>query len=127
MESTPSINYTELSNSLGATRFKPETKGEWIEITVTSVKEVSTKDGKSGICVEGFERDGSTRDWVAWNRRNKEELLREQPQLFDILRIEYKGTDPAASGPLAAKWFTLKVVERGEADDGDIDFGDSAA
>jgi hypothetical protein len=126
MESSQSVDYSKLSSSLGAERFKPEAKGESITITVTAVREVSTKDGAAGICVEGFEPDGKPRDWVAWNRHNKTELLRVQPQMMDILKITFLGTDPEASGPLAAKWFELELVESEATDDADIDFNSAA-
>jgi len=127
MKSIPSIDYTKLRNTLGAARFKPEAVGEEIVITVTAVREVSTRDGASGICVEGFESDSTVRDWVAWNRHNKEQLLQAEAQLGDVLRIRFLGTDPEASGPLAAKWFELELVESKPAAANDIDFDNEAA
>ena len=96
--SSQSVDYSKLSSSLGAERFKPEAKGESITITVTAVREVSTKDGASGASwVRGFDADNKARDWVAWNRHNKTELIRAQPQIMDILKITFLGTDPEAS------------------------------
>lgn len=97
---------------LPAVQFKPETPGETIEIRVTEIKPVQTKDGgKTGALVAGVDDDGVTHEWVAWNFHNKAELARERPLPGDQLRITYDGRDPDASNPaLAARWFTLKKL-----------------
>ena len=106
--------YTDGTLDLGSEPFKPEEKGETIEIKVSDVRPIKTKDGeKTGVVVEGIDKDGITRDWCAWNLSNKAELRREQPLPGDWLRITYDGRDPKAQNEaLAARWFTLKKLDR---------------
>lgn len=104
--------YTDGTLDLGTEPFKPETAGEWIEIRVTNIRPVATKDGKNGVVVEGTDSNGRQRDWVAWNLNNKGELRREQPLPGDWLRISYDGRDPNAENEaLAARLFTLEKLE----------------
>ena len=104
---------------LGAEPFKPDTVGDTITIVVDEIRALLTKTGKSGVLIAGTEDDdyGTTREWIAWNLHNKAEVRRERPMYGDRLRIVYDGRDPEATNPeLAARLFTLTILERAKAE-----------
>lgn len=93
--------------------FKPDEPGATLEIRVTDVRGLTTREGKKGALVVGYDAERREWEWVAWNRRAKAELARERPLLGDLLRIIYDGRDDQATNPaLAARLFRLKVIER---------------
>jgi hypothetical protein len=105
--------YEELD--LGPVPFKPEKPGTTLEIRVTDIHAVTTREGKKGAVVVGYDAEGREWDWVAWNRRSKTELARERPDVGDLLRITYDGRDDQATNPaLAARLYRLEVLERKE-------------
>jgi hypothetical protein len=103
--------YDELD--LGPVPFKPEEPGATLDLRVTDIHEATTREGKKGVVVVGYDAEQRLWEWVAWNRRAKAELARERPLIGDLLRIIYDGRDDQATNPaLAARLFRLRVLER---------------
>jgi hypothetical protein len=49
---------------LGSEPFRPETRGEALEIKLTEVRQVETKEDKEGVVLAGVDDHGIERDWV---------------------------------------------------------------
>src|SRR4051794_1849806 len=87
---------------LGPVPFKPEEPGTTLELRVTDIHGITTREGKNGVVVIGCDAEGRSWEWVAWNRRAKAELSRERPLIGDLLQITYDGRDDQATNPALA-------------------------